>query len=391
MSDIVLGLDIGGANLKAASSDGEAVLYPFELWRQLEDLPAALTKLIAKFEKPQALALTMTGELCDCFATRREGVHCILAAVQHAASGVPVHVWNLSGDFQSISNTGADPLNCAASNWLALATYAGRFVPSGLSVLIDIGSTTTDIVPFIDGRPVPKAFTDRDRLRVGELVYTGVRRTPVCALLGGNGAAEFFATTQDVYIVLGRQPEEPENRQTANGQPASIVECRSRLARMLCADLETCSQEEIERLAQEIWQRQMTLVRAAFDRVWASLSTMPAESVPLDGGSAMLPASESGRHAQRYSEGRADPRDTPTPIGVHLGVPPGAELESMPKSGGRPPTDIVIGGTGEFLARDVLRSSAFRLISLADRRDSKVSAAACAYALAILARERLFA
>ena len=32
------------------------------------------------------------------------------------------------------------PLQVAAANWLALATYAGRFAPDGPALLLDIGS-----------------------------------------------------------------------------------------------------------------------------------------------------------------------------------------------------------------------------------------------------------
>ncbi len=33
------------------------------------------------------------------------------------------------------------PLDVAAGNWHALASFAGRFAPAGLTLLIDIGST----------------------------------------------------------------------------------------------------------------------------------------------------------------------------------------------------------------------------------------------------------
>jgi len=67
----------------------------------------------------------------------------------------------------------------AAANWLALATYAGRLAPRGPAVLLDVGSTTTDVIPLQDGTPVPRGRTDPERLESKELVYTGVRRTPL--------------------------------------------------------------------------------------------------------------------------------------------------------------------------------------------------------------------
>ena len=120
-----------------------------------------------------------------------------------------------------------------------LATYAGRLAPVGSAILIDIGSTTTDIVGLVDGVPVPTGRTDRTRLECGELVYCGVRRTPLCALFGLEKAAEFFATTEDVYLTLGDLPEEPHRTDTADGRPVTPGACASLgwLARMECADV----------------------------------------------------------------------------------------------------------------------------------------------------------
>ena len=175
----VLGLDIGGANLKAAHTAGPARSRPFALWKDPAGLPAALSALIGEMPRADRLAVTMTGELCDCFETKREGVAAILDAVEGAAGDQPVRVWRNDGRFVDTTAARAEPLKAAAANWLALATFAGRFAPKGPALLLDIGSTTTDVVPLRDGRPVPQGRTDPERLRCEELVYTGVRRTPV--------------------------------------------------------------------------------------------------------------------------------------------------------------------------------------------------------------------
>ena len=86
----VLGLDIGGANLKAATAAGRAVSVPFALWKQPDALPAALASLVSQFPGIEDLAVTMTGELCDCFATKRDGVHAVIDAVVALAGERPV-------------------------------------------------------------------------------------------------------------------------------------------------------------------------------------------------------------------------------------------------------------------------------------------------------------
>ena len=90
MAPTILGLDIGGANLKAATADKRAVSVPFPLWKQPEKLPAALGELVAQFGEVHEFAVTMTGELCDCFETKQQGVTAIVNAVLNVSRAWPV-------------------------------------------------------------------------------------------------------------------------------------------------------------------------------------------------------------------------------------------------------------------------------------------------------------
>jgi probable H4MPT-linked C1 transfer pathway protein len=325
----MLGLDIGGARLKAAYPDGSARSLPFALWKEPRQLPAALCELVGGAPAHARIAVTMTGELCDCFESKSQGVRTIVDAVEAIAEGKAVHVWTLGG-FVDVAQARAKPLAAASANWLALAAFAGRYV-QGNGLLVDIGSTTTDIVPISAGRPVPKGFADPERLRSLELVYTGVRRTPLCAVLGGGVAAELFATTLDVFLVLGSIAEDATYRQTADGRPATRAAAHARLARMLCADPDSFDQQETTKLAQRALLRQVYQLTMAFDHVLRSL-------------------------------------------------PRGADT-------------VVLAGEGEFLARLVLsQQNSFRggtVISLSEKLGFERSCAACAYAVAVLAQEML--
>jgi probable H4MPT-linked C1 transfer pathway protein len=269
-----VGLDIGGANLKAAHHAGPARSRPFSLWKDPAGLADALRGLLAELPAFERLAVAMTGELCDCFETKRQGVHAILDAVQSVAAGRPIRVWQTTGRFVDLATARAQPLDTAAANWLALAAYVGRYVPEGPALLIDVGSTTTDIVPLRDGRPIPQARSDPERLRTGELVYTGVRRTPLCALLGAGHAAELFATTLDAYLVLGRIPEDAADHGTADGRPATRAAAEARLARMIAADLETCSDTDRLAIARQSYEAQKLLIAAAVKQVMPSPRAM---------------------------------------------------------------------------------------------------------------------
>ncbi|HEX4612381.1 MAG TPA: hydantoinase/oxoprolinase family protein [Urbifossiella sp.] len=329
----VLGLDIGGANLKAATTDRRAVSAPFALWQQPDKLPAALAELVGQFPDAGELAVTMTGELCDCFETKREGVNAIITAVLNVSRSRPVRVWSTDGAFLNSEEARCHYLKVAAANWHALATLAGQYAPDGPALLVDVGSTTTDIIPLRDGKPATAGTTDPARLANRELVYTGVRRTPLCALLGATGAAEFFATTLDVYLSLGLIPEDPADTDTADRRPATRPYAQARLARMLCGDADTIPPDEVTELAERVRETQIDWI-----------------------------ASGVRRAVDRLTDVRVRERMRP-----------------------------IVSGSGEFLARAVIDHCASDLtdnaLSLNEVLGPAVSACAPAYAVAVLADE----
>ncbi len=337
----IAALDIGGANVKACGPDGGALTRPFELWRRPGELAGFLGGLLETIGPAECVAVTMTGELCDGFETKVDGVRSILESVREAcdeASSRPeILVWRTDRRLASLDEALRDPLPAAAANWLALACFAGRFAPRGRALLVDAGSTTVDIIPLEDGRPIPAGLTDTERLLSGELVYTGASRTPVAAVvreLPCRGrlcpvSSELFATTRDAYLILGLAAEDPGDPATADGRPATRAYARDRLARMVCADRETFGED---------------------DALAAARHIVGAQAAQL-------------RHAAATVEARA----------------------------GGPPGTIIVSGSGELLARCAVgaieASSASRIVSLAAELGAEASAAAPAVALASLASE----
>ena len=286
MKTRVLGLDIGGANLKAANTDGNALTRPFQLWKQPRRLPAALTRLLRRFPPFDRLAVTMSGELCDCFASRSDGVRAILDAVETASTARAVQVWQSDGRLVSMETARSRPLQVASANWLALATFAGRFAPRGPALLVDIGSTTTDIVPLVDGQPQPQGRTDLERLQAQELVYIGSARTPLFALLSSVALRnqpvwlipELFATSKDVLLTLGWHPESEADRETADGAPATRRHARARIARHFGADDDMLTADEVlaicESAKELLLQRIAKAVSAVACRITAKAPTV---------------------------------------------------------------------------------------------------------------------
>ncbi|MEZ6058115.1 MAG: hydantoinase/oxoprolinase family protein, partial [Planctomycetaceae bacterium] len=255
-----LGLDIGGANIKASDGLGCSVSREFAIWKQPDQLVPVLKEVLSTFPNAPVIAATMTAELADCFATKSEGVTTIVDALVASASGRRIRFWQTVGEFVDPDDAKEFWSLTAASNWHALSTWAGRLAPSGCTVLIDVGSTTCDIIPIEYGLPQPQGRTDGERLRSGELLYTGVKRTPICALsrkVMWNGeqvplAAELFATSRDVYLITGELPERPDERDTADGRPATRDAAFQRLARMLCCDQTEVTDAELVAVARSL-------------------------------------------------------------------------------------------------------------------------------------------
>ncbi|MBW3597465.1 MAG: H4MPT-linked C1 transfer pathway protein [Planctomycetes bacterium] len=287
-----LGLDIGGANLKAADGCGYAASRPFPLWSHPEQLADELRSLIAAAPASHRLAVTMTGELADCFESKAAGVRFILDAVDEAAGGRDTRVYLASGEFATPAAARDTPLSAAASNWRALAEFCLRYVGDSPALLLDVGSTTTDIIPLLSGRVAAAGGTDTERLLAGELLYAGVSRTPVCAVVDSlpyrgrdcSIARELFATLRDVYLLLGDLPEDPQDANTADGRPATRAAARSRLARMICADPAEFTLDDAVRAAEVIARRHREMTAAALRQVLAVMRQAPATIITAGEG-----------------------------------------------------------------------------------------------------------
>lgn len=315
---VVLGLDIGGANLKAATSNGWAHSVPFPLWAEPQNLTTAIhTLLVQAIAGTHAgnadtartpvtqIAVTMTGELADCYSDRKTGVAEILAAVQSAVAAAftdhrpVIRVWQTTGQFAAPEQAAEHWLATAAANWHALATFVGRHrrslftnghpplnletpgqrleaaLPDAAGLLLDIGSTTCDIIPISStGNPATRGRTDSQRLMNGELVYTGIRRTPIMALLHTLQtdmgsiplAAERFATIWDAWLLLGLVPENPDDIDTADGRGSTKLNAHRRLARMLCTDAGEPIYDLAVNLAAQSAAAQLRLIANAANR-----------------------------------------------------------------------------------------------------------------------------
>ncbi|MFM9024207.1 MAG: hydantoinase/oxoprolinase family protein, partial [Planctomycetaceae bacterium] len=285
----LIALDIGGANLKAADGRGWTLAEPFALWREWRGLPAALGRILEAAPCRRVVA-TMTGEIADCYASRAAGVSHIVESLVAAAHAAEVRVYLVDGRLVSPGEAVAAPLLAAASNWHALARLAGAHAPASRSVLIDVGSTTTDIVPLVDGAPAALERDDAGRMRTGELVYTGIERTPLAALvraLPHRGvprpvASERYADSRDAWLLVGGLPEDPADRDTADGAPATREAARVRLARTMLVEPDAFPPADAVAAAERCADVQARRVAAALRRVAAAAGWQP-DGIVLSG------------------------------------------------------------------------------------------------------------
>jgi (4-(4-[2-(gamma-L-glutamylamino)ethyl]phenoxymethyl)furan-2-yl)methanamine synthase len=274
--EVVIGWDIGGAHLKAVSlaSSGDiirCIQLPCPLWQGLHHLESAVEQITAGSSATHH-AITMTGELVDLFAHRREGVIAIANAMARKLENKHMNFFAGEHGFVSAQACKNNIENIASMNWYATGLFAATKTAQAL--VIDIGSTTTDMMIVRDGKVDTQGKNDFSRMAFDELVYTGLVRTPLMALTQKvffqatevGVMAEYFATTADVYRVLGELPEEADQQPAADNGDKTPQASTRRLARMIGCDVESAAQAEWENLAQQFADKQLQQLQTACER-----------------------------------------------------------------------------------------------------------------------------
>ena len=277
--DYIIGWDIGGAHVKAALIDSDGLLCRTQqlacpLWLGVDHLRAAVEQVMQSLDDVDVRhAVTMTGELADIFSSRAEGVACIVDVMTQKFRADRVKVFAGASAYLAPEQAKDAVNEIASANWLATTYWASRKMPQGL--LVDIGSTTTDLIPFADQRVLARGYNDHERLRHDELLYSGIVRTPVMALaqrapLHGEWIgmmAEVFATSADIYRILAKLPEHADHYPAADQGEKTVTASERRLARMLGMDAEQADSDSWYQLAQYFEECQLRSIMDAAARV----------------------------------------------------------------------------------------------------------------------------
>ncbi len=269
----VVGWDIGGAHLKAARLENgriaAAIQIPSPLRFGIERLGQAFAEAKSQIGTGDRHAITMTGELADTFADRREGVLKLTEVAERQLTPAPVLLYAGRAGFVAPAQAPDFVADVASANWYATASVTGQRIGEGL--LIDMGSTTTDVVPVINRAVAARGYTDSERMRTGELVYTGMVRTFLMAAarrapIAGEWTElvhENFANMADVYRILQVLKEEADQMSTADGRAKTIAASQARLARMVGLDFTDADGRDWEALARWFAELQVRAVTDA--------------------------------------------------------------------------------------------------------------------------------
>lgn len=262
----MIGIDVGGANLKVVCGN-RAYIHYCPLWKH-----APITSVLKQYvtEHDAMAAVVMSGELADCFQNKMDGISFIVDAVKNA---FPVaFFYGTDGTFHDH----AVP-QLAAANWLASADYLRERYPG--SVLLDIGSTTADIIPLARFESL-KGLTDLMRLQKGYLRYTGMLRGNIATLLQSvmldhsdtPVSSEYFAGSADAHLVLGHITPSQYTCDTPDGKEKTRTAALRRLSRVVCADLDELGTDGAYQIAAQFWAKQRALICDQVHRVAAETS-----------------------------------------------------------------------------------------------------------------------
>lgn len=292
----VLGLDIGGANTKAAyvQTMGDTIREVqvfaeyFPVWRHSEDLGQVLQKLKeAAGGRFDAVGVTMTAELSDIYQTKREGVEHILECTRKVFSEMPIYVLNTDAILESPEDALRAPLGVAAANWAATGWLVAQYFEN--CIVVDVGSTSTSIIPIINGKLAAQGKTDLDKLVCGELVYTGSLRTNLAAITQtvpirntmATVSSELFTLSGDIHIILNHITSKQYTCETADGKGTTHKEALTRLARLICADIEMLTEKELLQIAQYVYEKQIRQITTGLNKVYQYAKTNATTKIPI--------------------------------------------------------------------------------------------------------------
>lgn len=244
--NLYIGWDIGGAHtkytiLKENSLVLSSKILSLRLWESLSPLKTVIDDIYNTYSQKYIInnAVSMSGEMCDIFIDRKNGVEKILSLFDRKKMNN--FIYSSKDNVVPISQYKSYK-NIASMNWHIIAKYLSPI--KKYAIAIDLGSTTTDFILLKDHRCINKRVDDYTGLLSSELLYTGVLRTPIFSVtkrIRLNTRTyplipEYYATMGDVYRVLGIISPKDDYSDTADGRSKSEINSLKRISRIFGID-----------------------------------------------------------------------------------------------------------------------------------------------------------
>ncbi len=266
----ITGWDIGGAHIKAAKIDflkknstTEQVYSP--IWKNINNLKKSIKLIKNKLGKTNYHAITMTAELADIFSDRVNGVKYIVNLSSKILGEKNIFFYSKKTFLKkklAIKKT----FELNSMNWHATASFISNSFPN--CILIDVGSTTTDIIPIKNKRIISRSVTDYQRLKSNELIYLGVLRTPIQAIeKKKNLVNENFANLSDVYRILNKIPNTIDLLPTLDNKTKSKHDSARRIARIFGQDYEKKHFLKWKEIAYKIQKKHLKILKSAIKEI----------------------------------------------------------------------------------------------------------------------------
>ncbi len=295
----VLGFDIGGANIKAGFIktqnakliEQRTLIEYFPFWKknknELQEILYKITKNLSKSILLDGVGVTITAELSDAFKTKKEGIKFVLDSIIDVFANVPKFVVDVKANLISPEDALEKPYSTASANWAATGWMISKLIKN--CIVIDVGSTTTSIIPVVNGKIAAKGETDLEKLQNGELVYTGLLRTNVATIVNWipineiitNVSSELFAQSGDIHLLLDNIKEEDYITETSDNRGKTKIESMARLARVVCADTKMLTVEQIMDMAKFLYDKQIDQIAQGLKQVTQRIRTLTQEKLNL--------------------------------------------------------------------------------------------------------------
>ena len=275
----IMGLDIGGANTDCCiynitNNQCELIKTKKEylpMWNKKDELEDCLERF-KEYEKLDVVIVTTTAELSDGYKSKVEGIMDITQKVMNVFDDEEIFFVTFHGlkDYEYVKE---HPLDMAAANWIATSHLIANIKED--CIFMDMGTTTTDIIPIRDSHEIAEGHSDLERLCSGELVYTGMLRTNIATIVNqipvrdtfAGVSSELFTISADVYRILNEITEEEYLCDTPDNKSKDIISCKRRLLRLICAEMDDFDDEEIVEIAKYIKNEQVTQISKSLVKV----------------------------------------------------------------------------------------------------------------------------